>query len=176
MEIKDLWEGDGPVAEAGANVSVHYVGVAFSTGEEFDASWNRGRPLQFQLGAGQVISGWDRGVQGMKVGGRRQLIIPPHLAYGDRGDDPSADPTETMQLSVPRDIAGLPRRRRGRTLAAAHPEGSPQTGNRLPERSHTPAESAARFGAFRRALQGNTPAEPAEPARPASPEPEDNSR
>ncbi|GAA2347723.1 FKBP-type peptidyl-prolyl cis-trans isomerase [Streptomyces sparsogenes] len=85
LEIKDIWEGDGPVAKAGATVSVHYVGVAFSTGEEFDASWNRGTPLQFQLGAGQVISGWDQGVQGMKVGGRRQLIIPPHLAYGDRG-------------------------------------------------------------------------------------------
>ncbi|MEU5029534.1 FKBP-type peptidyl-prolyl cis-trans isomerase [Streptomyces milbemycinicus] len=85
LEIKDIWEGDGPVAKAGATVSVHYVGVAFSSGEEFDASWNRGTPLQFQLGAGQVISGWDQGVQGMKVGGRRQLIIPPHLAYGDRG-------------------------------------------------------------------------------------------
>ncbi|MEL5960492.1 FKBP-type peptidyl-prolyl cis-trans isomerase [Streptomyces sp. NPDC047917] len=85
LEIKDIWEGDGPVAEAGATVSVHYVGVSFSTGEEFDASWNRGGPLQFQLGGGQVIAGWDQGVQGMKVGGRRQLIIPPHLGYGDRG-------------------------------------------------------------------------------------------
>ncbi|MGY0063309.1 FKBP-type peptidyl-prolyl cis-trans isomerase [Streptomyces sp. LZ34] len=85
LEIKDIWEGDGPVAKAGATVKVHYVGVAFSTGEEFDASWNRGTPLEFQLGAGQVISGWDQGVQGMKVGGRRQLIIPPHRAYGDRG-------------------------------------------------------------------------------------------
>jgi peptidylprolyl isomerase len=85
LEIKDIWEGDGPVAKAGATVSVHYVGVSFSTGEEFDASWNRGTPLQFQIGAGQVIAGWDQGMQGMKVGGRRQLIIPPHLAYGDRG-------------------------------------------------------------------------------------------
>ncbi|WP_411144178.1 FKBP-type peptidyl-prolyl cis-trans isomerase [Streptomyces sp. x-80] len=85
LEIVDVWEGDGPVAQAGATVAVHYVGVAFSTGEEFDASWNRGTPLQFQLGAGQVISGWDQGVQGMKVGGRRRLTIPPHLAYGDRG-------------------------------------------------------------------------------------------
>ncbi|GGZ61308.1 FKBP-type peptidyl-prolyl cis-trans isomerase [Streptomyces bluensis] len=85
LEIKDIWEGDGPVAKAGDTVSVHYVGVAFSTGEEFDASWNRGTPLQFQLGAGQVIAGWDQGVQGMKVGGRRQLTIPAHLAYGDRG-------------------------------------------------------------------------------------------
>ncbi|MFJ9590261.1 FKBP-type peptidyl-prolyl cis-trans isomerase [Streptomyces acidicola] len=85
LEIKDIWEGDGPVAKAGDTVSVHYVGVAFSTGEEFDASWNRGTPLQFQLGVGQVIPGWDQGVQGMKVGGRRQLTIPAHLAYGDRG-------------------------------------------------------------------------------------------
>jgi peptidylprolyl isomerase len=85
LEIVDIWEGDGPVAKAGDTVSVHYVGVAFSTGEEFDASWNRGAPLQFQLGVGQVISGWDQGVQGMKVGGRRKLTIPAHLAYGDRG-------------------------------------------------------------------------------------------
>ncbi|MGP4004349.1 FKBP-type peptidyl-prolyl cis-trans isomerase [Streptomyces sp. 8N706] len=85
LEIKDIWEGDGPVAKAGDTVSVHYVGVSFSTGEEFDASWNRGTPLQFQLGIGQVIPGWDQGVQGMKVGGRRQLTIPAHLAYGDRG-------------------------------------------------------------------------------------------
>ncbi|MFF1697990.1 FKBP-type peptidyl-prolyl cis-trans isomerase [Streptomyces sp. NPDC058257] len=85
LEIVEIWEGEGPEAKAGATVSVHYVGVAFSTGEEFDASWNRGTPLQFQLGAGQVIAGWDQGVQGMKVGGRRRLTIPAHLAYGDRG-------------------------------------------------------------------------------------------
>ena len=85
LEIKDIWEGDGEVAKAGHTVTVHYVGVAFSTGEEFDACWNRGTPLQFQLGVGQVIKGWDQGVQGMKVGGRRQLTIPAHLAYGDRG-------------------------------------------------------------------------------------------
>ncbi|MDT0269950.1 FKBP-type peptidyl-prolyl cis-trans isomerase [Streptomyces sp. DSM 44915] len=96
LEIKDLWEGEGFVAEAGAQVSVHYVGVAFSTGEEFDASWNRGKPLTFQLGAGQVIPGWDRGVQGMRVGGRRQLIIPPHLAYGDAGAGGRIKPGETL--------------------------------------------------------------------------------
>jgi peptidylprolyl isomerase len=97
LEIKDLKEGDGPVAQAGTQVSVHYVGVAFSTGEEFDASWNRGAPLRFQLGAGQVIPGWDRGVQGMRVGGRRQLIIPPHLAYGDAGAGGGAiKPGETL--------------------------------------------------------------------------------
>ncbi|MFF7182387.1 FKBP-type peptidyl-prolyl cis-trans isomerase [Streptomyces sp. NPDC008121] len=96
LEIKDIWEGDGPEAKAGATVSVHYVGVSFSTGEEFDSSWNRGTPLQFQLGAGQVIAGWDQGVQGMKVGGRRQLIIPAHLAYGDRGAGGKIAPGETL--------------------------------------------------------------------------------
>ncbi|MFI6701515.1 FKBP-type peptidyl-prolyl cis-trans isomerase [Streptomyces sp. NPDC050509] len=96
LEIKDIWEGDGEVATAGANVKVHYVGVAFSTGEEFDASWNRGAPLPFTLGAGQVIAGWDKGVQGMRVGGRRQLTIPPHLAYGDRGAGRAIAPGETL--------------------------------------------------------------------------------
>lgn len=96
LEIKDIWEGDGPVAQPGAEVSVHYVGVAFSTGEEFDASWNRGTPLRFRLGTGQVIPGWDRGVQGMRVGGRRQLIIPPHLAYGDAGAGGRIKPGETL--------------------------------------------------------------------------------
>jgi peptidylprolyl isomerase len=96
LEIKDIWEGDGPVAKAGDNVSVHYVGVAFSSGEEFDASWNRGAPLKFQLGVGQVIAGWDQGVQGMKVGGRRQLIIPARLAYGDRGAGGAIKPGETL--------------------------------------------------------------------------------
>ncbi|OIV38404.1 peptidylprolyl isomerase [Mangrovactinospora gilvigrisea] len=100
LEVKDLWEGDGAEARAGAAVSVHYVGVSFSTGEEFDASWNRGKPLQFQLGAGQVIAGWDRGVQGMKVGGRRQLIIPPHLAYGDQGAGGRIKPGETLIFVV----------------------------------------------------------------------------
>jgi peptidylprolyl isomerase len=96
LEIKDIWEGDGPVAKAGDTVSVHYVGVAFSSGEEFDASWNRGAPLKFQLGVGQVIAGWDQGVQGMKVGGRRQLTIPAHLAYGDRGAGGAIKPGETL--------------------------------------------------------------------------------
>ncbi|MFK0292322.1 FKBP-type peptidyl-prolyl cis-trans isomerase [Streptomyces sp. NPDC090442] len=96
LEIVDLWEGDGPVAKAGDMVSVHYVGVSYSTGEEFDASWNRGKPLQFQLGVGQVIPGWDKGVQGMKVGGRRRLTIPPHLAYGERGAGGRIAPNETL--------------------------------------------------------------------------------
>ncbi|MEU5218066.1 FKBP-type peptidyl-prolyl cis-trans isomerase [Streptomyces sp. NPDC020807] len=96
LQIRDIWEGDGAEAKAGARVSVHYVGVAFSTGEEFDSSWNRGTPLQFQLGVGQVISGWDQGVQGMKVGGRRELIIPADLAYGDRGAGSAIAPGETL--------------------------------------------------------------------------------
>jgi peptidylprolyl isomerase len=96
LEITDVWEGDGPVAGAGDTVEVHYVGVAFSTGEQFDASWDRGKPLQFRLGVGQVIAGWDQGVQGMKVGGRRQLIIPPDLAYGDRGAPGAIAPGETL--------------------------------------------------------------------------------
>jgi peptidylprolyl isomerase len=96
LQISDIWEGDGAVAKAGDTVQVHYVGVAYSTGEEFDASWSRGAPLEFRLGVGQVIAGWDQGVQGMRVGGRRQLIIPPGLAYGDRGAGRSIAPGETL--------------------------------------------------------------------------------
>ena len=96
LEITDVWEGEGPVAKAGDTVQVHYVGVAYSTGEEFDASWNRGEPLQFRLGVGQVIAGGDQGVQGMKVGGRLELIIPPDLAYGDRGAAGVIAPGETL--------------------------------------------------------------------------------
>ncbi|MEU2354084.1 FKBP-type peptidyl-prolyl cis-trans isomerase [Streptomyces misionensis] len=100
LEIKDIWKGDGEVAKAGQTVTVHYVGVAFSTGEEFDASWNRGTPFRFPLGAGRVIAGWDRGVQGMKVGGRRQLTIPAHLAYGDQSPTPAIKPGETLIFVV----------------------------------------------------------------------------
>jgi peptidylprolyl isomerase len=96
LQVTDVWEGDGPVAKAGDTVQVHYVGVAYSTGEEFDASWSRGDPLQFRLGVGQVIAGWDQGVQGMRVGGRRQLVIPPDLAYGERGAGRSIAPGETL--------------------------------------------------------------------------------
>jgi len=96
LQITDIWEGEGAEAKAGDTVEVHYVGVAFSTGEQFDASWDRGAPLQFQLGVGRVIAGWDRGVQGMKVGGRRQLIIPPDLAYGNRGAGSAIAPGETL--------------------------------------------------------------------------------
>jgi peptidylprolyl isomerase len=100
LEITDLSVGDGPEAVPGQRVRVHYVGVAFSTGEEFDASWNRGDPLEFALGAGQVIPGWDQGVAGMRVGGRRQLVIPPHLGYGDRGAGRVIKPGETLIFVV----------------------------------------------------------------------------
>jgi len=100
LEITDLVVGDGPEAVAGQNVSVHYVGVAHSTGEEFDASYNRGSAFQFPLGGGRVIAGWDRGVQGMRVGGRRQLVIPPHLGYGDRGAGGAIKPGETLIFVV----------------------------------------------------------------------------
>ncbi|MQA94179.1 MAG: FKBP-type peptidyl-prolyl cis-trans isomerase [Streptosporangiales bacterium] len=100
LEIDDIAEGDGAEATVGSTVSVHYVGVAFSTGEEFDASWNRGEPLRFPLGSGRVIKGWDMGVKGMKVGGRRKLVIPPHLAYGDRGAGGAIKPGETLIFVV----------------------------------------------------------------------------
>ena len=85
LVVEDITTGDGPEAVPGQTVTVHYVGVAHSSGEEFDASWNRGAPFRFALGAGQVIGGWDQGVTGMRVGGRRKLVLPPHLGYGDRG-------------------------------------------------------------------------------------------
>lgn len=85
LVIEDITVGSGNEAKAGANVEVHYVGVAWSTQKEFDASWNRGDTFEFRLGAGQVISGWDQGVAGMKVGGRRRLTIPAHLGYGAQG-------------------------------------------------------------------------------------------
>ena len=100
LGIDHLAGGDGAEAVAGKKVSVHYVGVAFSTGEEFDASWNRGRPFEFKLGKGQVIPGWDQGVQGMKVGGRRKLTIPSALAYGARGAGGVIAPHEPLVFVV----------------------------------------------------------------------------
>lgn len=100
LVVEDLKVGDGPEATAGATISAHYVGVAHSTGEEFDASWNRGAPLRFQLGVGQVIEGWDHGMTGMRVGGRRRLVIPAHLAYGDRGAGSVIAPGETLVFVV----------------------------------------------------------------------------
>jgi peptidylprolyl isomerase len=96
LEVKDLEEGSGAEAKAGDEVTVQYVGVNYKSGKEFDASWDRGEPFTFQLGAGMVIPGWDQGVEGMKVGGRRELIIPPELAYGPEGSPPAIGPDETL--------------------------------------------------------------------------------
>jgi peptidylprolyl isomerase len=100
LVVSDISVGDGDEATSGSTVAAHYVGVAHSTGEEFDASYNRGEPLSFRLGVGQVIAGWDRGIEGMRVGGRRRLVIPPHLAYGDRGAGSAIDPGETLIFVV----------------------------------------------------------------------------
>ena len=100
LVVEDLSTGDGPEARPGQSATVHYVGVAHSTGAEFDSSWNRRQPFSFQLGGGQVIAGWDRGVVGMKVGGRRKLVIPPHLGYGDRGAGNVIKPGETLIFVV----------------------------------------------------------------------------
>jgi peptidylprolyl isomerase len=98
--VDDLVVGDGVEATRGRKVSVHYVGVAFSSGDEFDASWNRGEPFRFKLGAGQVIPGWDAGVQGMRVGGRRRLTIPSAQAYGARGAGTAIAPHEPLVFVV----------------------------------------------------------------------------
>ncbi|OUM42489.1 FKBP-type peptidyl-prolyl cis-trans isomerase [Arthrobacter sedimenti] len=100
LVIEDLIEGTGDEAKPGSTVSTHYVGVAFSTGEEFDASWNRGAPLDFRVGVGQVIQGWDQGLLGMKVGGRRRLEIPSHLAYGPSGAGSAIGPNEALIFVV----------------------------------------------------------------------------
>ena len=100
LEVTDITVGDGEEATPGSTVNVHYVGVAHSTGEEFDASYNRGEPLSFRLGVGQVIAGWDQGVTGMKVGGRRKLVIPPAMGYGDRGAGNVIKPGETLIFVV----------------------------------------------------------------------------
>jgi peptidylprolyl isomerase len=100
LGIEDLVVGEGDEATPGQKVSVHYVGVAFSTGEEFDASWNRGKPFEFKLGKGQVIPGWDAGVAGMRVGGRRKLTIPSAMAYGARGAGGVIKPHEPLVFVV----------------------------------------------------------------------------
>ncbi|MFE0590698.1 FKBP-type peptidyl-prolyl cis-trans isomerase [Micromonospora echinospora] len=105
LVVEDITVGEGPEAERGQLVTVHYVGVAHSTGREFDASWNRGETFQFGLGAGQVIAGWDQGVVGMRVGGRRRLTIPPHLGYGNRGAGGVIKPGETLVFVV--DLLGV---------------------------------------------------------------------
>ncbi len=105
LVVEDIVVGEGPQAQHGNDVTVHYVGVSFDSGAEFDASWNRGQPFRFPLGGGRVIQGWDDGVVGMKVGGRRKLVIPPHLAYGDRGAGGAIKPGETLVFVV--DLIGV---------------------------------------------------------------------
>ena len=96
LEKQDIVKGKGPAAKPGDTVTVQYVGVTFSTGDEFDASWDRGQPFPVPLGAGQVIEGWDKGLVGMRKGGRRMLTIPPELAYGSEGYPPTIAPNETL--------------------------------------------------------------------------------
>jgi peptidylprolyl isomerase len=98
--IEDLTLGEGEEAKPGQTAVVHYVGVGVSSGNEFDASWNRGEPFDFPLGAGHVIKGWDEGVVGMRVGGRRRLVIPSHLGYGERGAGGVIAPNETLIFVV----------------------------------------------------------------------------
>src|ERR1700710_2856795 len=100
LELEDITVGDGEEAASGHIVEVHYVGVSWKTGKQFDASWDRGDTFKFPLGKGSVIPGWDRGVAGMKVGGRRRLNIPPDLAYGKRGAGAVIGPDETLVFVV----------------------------------------------------------------------------
>lgn len=100
LQVRDITEGNGAEAKAGDTVTVQYVGVSYSTKKQFDASWDNGRPFSFPLGKGNVIKGWDEGVAGMKVGGRRELTIPPSLGYGAGGYPPVIAPNETLVFVV----------------------------------------------------------------------------
>jgi peptidylprolyl isomerase len=100
LQIEDIAEGSGATATTGDSVTVHYVGVSYSNGKQFDASWDRGEPFTFTLGGGDVIPGWDQGIAGMKEGGRRRLTIPPELAYGEQGQPPAIGPNETLIFVV----------------------------------------------------------------------------
>ena len=100
LVIEDIEEGDGATAEKGDQVTVDYVGVDFETGKEFDASFGNADPFEFALGGGMVIPGWDEGVEGMKVGGRRELVIPPDLAYGEAGQPPAIKPNATLVFVI----------------------------------------------------------------------------
>jgi peptidylprolyl isomerase len=105
LVTKDIIVGTGPEAKAGDSVTVNYVGVLYKGGKEFDSSWKRNEPFTFTLGKGQVIQGWDQGVAGMKVGGRRELIIPAELAYGKRGSPPTIPPSAALVFVV--DLLGV---------------------------------------------------------------------
>jgi peptidylprolyl isomerase len=100
LEETDLIEGTGAEAKSGDEVTVQYVGVGFESGEEFDSSWSRNEPFPLTLGAGSVIPGWEQGIEGMKVGGQRELVIPPELAYGEAGAPPSIGPNETLVFVI----------------------------------------------------------------------------
>ena len=100
LETRDIKKGTGATAKAGDEVSMNYVGVSYSTKKQFDASYDRGEPFTFTLGQGAVIDGWDEGIVGMKVGGRRELIIPPDKGYGAQGQPPSIKPNETLVFIV----------------------------------------------------------------------------
>ena len=105
LELDDLEVGEGDEAVPGRTVEVHYVGVSWKTGKQFDASWDRGDTFKFKLGKGEVIAGWDQGVAGMRVGGRRRITIPPMLAYGKRGAGGVIGPDETLVFVV--DLIGV---------------------------------------------------------------------
>jgi peptidylprolyl isomerase len=99
LQVRDVVQGNGKVAESGDTLTMQYVGVSWSSGQEFDSSWGK-KPFTFQLGAGMVIPGWDQGLVGMREGGRRQLVIPPNLAYGPQGQPPAIAPNETLIFVV----------------------------------------------------------------------------
>ena len=105
LVVEDLSVGDGPEATPGTSCTMQYVGVSWSTGKQFDASWDRGQPFSFPLGARKVISGWDQGVAGMRVGGRRRLTIPPSMGYGPQGHPPVIARNETLVFVV--DLLGV---------------------------------------------------------------------
>jgi peptidylprolyl isomerase len=101
LQTRDVVQGNGKVAASGDKLTVQYVGTSWSTGQEFDSSWSRGKqPFTFQLGAGMVIPGWDQGLVGMRVGGRRELVIPPDMAYGPQGQPPAIGPNETLVFVI----------------------------------------------------------------------------
>ncbi|MGW5419779.1 FKBP-type peptidyl-prolyl cis-trans isomerase [Streptomyces sp. NPDC003943] len=100
LTVRDLIVGDGAEVKAGMVVRVHYVGVTFGSGKEFDASWDRGEPFKFALGSGRVIKGMDRGMRGMRVGGRREIIVPPRLGYGKQSPSPLIPAGSTLVFVV----------------------------------------------------------------------------